>query len=170
MNFWTRKISPARNAFDDLSLVSVFTGLQIVNGRLQPSSLGLRNSISPSYKNSSIKSRLKRAFQHTHPSNWISNSKVNSYSLVTQLTSAALCVSSPVLPNSGKISPVVKSLIKPFVIPRIEISPDPETSPKDSLKLNDDSSRTTSIVQQGSNAKKGRRLSYFVKLRKRVSS
>jgi len=149
----------------------VYTGLHFINGKLQPPAIVFRNSLSQSYKNNGIKSKLKRAFQHTHPSNWNSNLKVNSYSLVTQLTSAALCVSSPVLPNSSKVSPVVKSLIKPFVIPRVEITPDSDTSPKHSLK-NDDPPETgassKSDQEQELNSKRGRKLSYFVKLRKRV--
>lgn len=42
--------------------------------------------------------------------------------MVTQLTSAALCASSPVLPNSGSVPPMVKSLLRPLTVPRLQIT------------------------------------------------
>lgn len=136
-----------------------------MNGRLQPPAIALQNALNLSYKNNSIKSKLKKAFHHTNPTNWNSSSKVNSFSLVTQLTSAALCVSSPVLPNSSKVSPVVKSLMKPFVIPKVEITPDSDGSPDHSTKSLD--SEVNSRTSHETNTKSGRRLSYLIKLRKK---
>lgn len=137
------------------------TGLHFVNGKLQPPAIVLQNAINQSYKNNGIKSKLKKAFQRTaHPSNWNSGQRVNSFSLVTQLTSAALCVSSPVLPNSSKVSPVVKSLIRPFVIPRIEITPDSDLSPETS-SIDSDSKDLSDVP------KPRRKSSYFVRLRKK---
>ncbi|KAL6977968.1 Ankyrin repeat domain-containing protein 33B [Sarracenia purpurea var. burkii] len=136
-------------------------GLHFVNGKLQPPAIVLQNAINQSYKNNGIKSKLKKAFQRTaHPSNWNSGQRVNSFSLVTQLTSAALCVSSPVLPNSSKVSPVVKSLIRPFVIPRIEITPDSDLSPETS-SIDSDSKDLSDVP------KPRRKSSYFVRLRKK---
>lgn len=138
----------------------IITGLHFVNGKLQPPAIVLQNAINQSYKNNGIKSKLKKAFQRTaHPSNWSNSNKVNSFSLVTQLTSAALCVSSPVLPNSSKVSPVVKSLIRPFVIPKVEITPDSDASPE--------TSSIDSDTQRSDAAQKPKKLSYLVKLRKK---
>lgn len=144
-------------------LIGEFLGLHFVNGKLQPPAIVLQNAINQSYKNNGIKSKLKKAFQRTtHPSNWSNSNKVNSFSLVTQLTSAALCVSSPVLPNSSKVSPVVKSLIRPFVIPKVEITPDSDASLEETSSNDSDSRERFEATQ-----KSGKKLSYLVRLRKK---
>ncbi|CAB0045107.1 unnamed protein product [Trichogramma brassicae] len=75
----------------------------------------------------SLKSKFRRVFRTT------SNSERSSgggggghgsgggggFSLVSQLTSAALCASSPVLPKSSDVSPVVKSLLRPLSVPQL---------------------------------------------------
>lgn len=142
-------------------LIELVTGLHFVNGKLQPPAIVLQNALNQSYKNNGIKSKLKKAFQRTaHPSNWNNSNKVNSFSLVTQLTSAALCVSSPVLPNSSKVSPVVKSLIRPFVIPKVEITPDSDASPEETSSID-------SAERFESTPKSGKKLSYLVRLRRK---
>lgn len=156
-----------------------------MNGKLQPPAIALQNAINQNYKNSGIKSKLKKALFHTNPTNWNnaagSNiSKVGSFSLVTQLTSAALCVSSPVLPNSSKVSPVVKSLIKPFVIPKIEVTPDVDelstsSSPDHTIESSSLSSASCSGTERDKTTSTHtvtkhsatRRLSYFVRFRRK---
>lgn len=67
-----------------------------------------------------LKSRLKKVFRSSSgPSNY---DQVSSARLITQLTSAALCVSSPVLPSGPNVPPVVKSLIRPLTVPRLQIT------------------------------------------------
>ena len=59
-----------------------------------------------------LRSRIKRVFRTT-------SGPDRSFSLVTQLTSAALCASSPVLPKPGDVPPVVKSLLRPLSVPQL---------------------------------------------------
>ncbi|KAF7280117.1 hypothetical protein GWI33_006374 [Rhynchophorus ferrugineus] len=66
-----------------------------------------------------LKSKLKKVFR---TSSGPSSDTFSSARLVTQLTSAALCASSPVLPSSGAVPPVVKSLIRPLTVPRLQIT------------------------------------------------
>lgn len=47
---------------------------------------------------------------------------ISSARLVTQLTTAALCASSPVLPSAPSVPPVVKSLIRPLTVPRLQVT------------------------------------------------
>lgn len=119
-------------------------GLHFINGKLQPSAVALQNAITKNHQqNNGLKSKLKRALHATTSGNSGGrNSKISSFSLVSQLTSAALCVSSPVLPNSSHIPAVVKSILKPFVIPRIEITSD-----------ECDSSETVSVSSEGQDQK-----------------
>ncbi|XP_014206637.1 tankyrase-1-like isoform X2 [Copidosoma floridanum] len=64
---------------------------------------------------SGLKSKIRRVFRTTSGSD-------KSFSLVSQLTSAALCASSPVLPKPGDVSPVVKSLLRPLSVPQLRIT------------------------------------------------
>ncbi|XP_047115320.1 uncharacterized protein LOC124795362, partial [Schistocerca piceifrons] len=71
-----------------------------------------------------LKSRLRKAFR-TNSSSGSSSSPppaVSRYSLVTQLTTAALCASSPVLPAAPHVPPVVKSLIRPLTVPKVQVT------------------------------------------------
>ncbi|XP_015509805.1 serine-rich adhesin for platelets isoform X2 [Neodiprion lecontei] len=65
---------------------------------------------------STLKSKIRRVFRTSSgPDN-------RSFSLVSQLTSAALCASSPALPRPGEVPPVVKSLIRPLSVPQLRIT------------------------------------------------
>nr|CAH7713737.1 unnamed protein product [Callosobruchus chinensis] len=68
-----------------------------------------------------IKSRLRKVFRTSSGPDTQSDA-LSSARLVTQLTSAALCASSPVLPSGGSVPPVVKSLIRPLTVPRLQIT------------------------------------------------
>ncbi|XP_049827663.1 ankyrin repeat domain-containing protein 33B-like isoform X2 [Schistocerca gregaria] len=70
-----------------------------------------------------LKSRLRKAFR-TNSSGSSSSPPpaVSRYSLVTQLTTAALCASSPVLPAAPHVPPVVKSLIRPLTVPKVQVT------------------------------------------------
>ena len=70
-----------------------------------------------STQSSSFKSRLRRAFR----TNSTGSDSPGRYSLVTQLTTAALCASSPVLPTPAP--PVVKSLMRPLTVPKVQVTP-----------------------------------------------
>lgn len=60
-----------------------------------------------------LRSKIRRVFRTSSgPDN-------RSFSLVSQLTSAALCASSPALPRQGDVPPVVKSLIRPLSVPQL---------------------------------------------------
>lgn len=155
------------------------SGLHFLYGRLQPPAIAQQNALNERYRSNGIKSKLKRAFYRTNPSSWSSYSKNNSYSMVSHLTKAALCVSSPVLPNTSKVPPVVKSLIKPFVIPRIEITPDAEVpsasssdteqqTPTSATSADGSPSTSSSNLEAGAKSSR-RRLSYLVKFRKKSS-
>ncbi|XP_058805501.1 uncharacterized protein LOC131672355 isoform X6 [Phymastichus coffea] len=63
-----------------------------------------------------LRSKIRRVFRTT------SNTDKTSFSLVSQLTSAALCASSPVLPKPGDVSPAVKSLLRPLSVPQLRIT------------------------------------------------
>lgn len=65
-----------------------------------------------------FKSKLKKVFRTSSTL----HDTFSSARLVTQLTSAALCASSPVLPSGPTVPPVVKSLIKPLTVPRLQIT------------------------------------------------
>ncbi|XP_066138248.1 ankyrin repeat family A protein 2-like isoform X1 [Euwallacea fornicatus] len=66
-----------------------------------------------------LKSKLKKVFR---TSSGPSSDTFSSARLVTQLTSAALCASSPVLPGTGSVPPMVKSLLRPLTVPRLQIT------------------------------------------------
>ncbi|KAG5315630.1 AN33B protein, partial [Pseudoatta argentina] len=61
---------------------------------------------------SGLKSKIRKVFRTT-------SSPDRTFSLVSQLTSAALCASSPALP---KPSPVVKSLLRPLRVPQLRVT------------------------------------------------
>lgn len=82
-------------------------------GRLQPPAITAVSQV----HQGSIKNRLKKAFR-------TASSPSNSFSLVTQLTTAALCASTPVLPDPNRVPPVVKSLIRPLAVPKVQVIPD----------------------------------------------
>lgn len=92
-------------------------GPHVIHGRLQPPAISALNQAQPP----GIKTRLKQAFRTTSPPN-------HSFSLVTQLTTAALCASTPVLPDPARVPPVVKSLIRPLSVPRVQVTLDDTTS------------------------------------------
>lgn len=97
-------------------------GPHLVQGKLQPPAISCVNN---NTHHSSIKSKLKKAFRTTSRS-------TQSFSLITQLTSAALCASSPALPSPSSVPPIVKSLIRPLAVPKLQVTPD-ETSASSSL-------------------------------------
>ncbi|XP_033221600.1 uncharacterized protein LOC117175884 [Belonocnema kinseyi] len=81
----------------------VFTGRVIpFQMNPHPSSMGLR-------------SRLKRVFR-------TSSGPDRTFSLVSQLTSAALCVSSAALPTPEDVPPIVKNLLRPLNVPQLRIT------------------------------------------------
>ncbi|XP_050542195.1 uncharacterized protein LOC126906018 isoform X2 [Daktulosphaira vitifoliae] len=87
----------------------------LINGRLMQPPSSLQRSGSQRH---SIKSKLKRAFRtSSNP-----DSTANQYSLVTQLTGAALCASSPALPVNTRTKPMVKSLLRPLTVPKVTIT------------------------------------------------
>lgn len=68
-----------------------------------------------------IKSRLRKVFRtSSNPSSNVDHS--SSARLITQLTTAALCASSPILPSAPSVPPVVKSLIRPLTVPRLQVT------------------------------------------------
>ncbi|CAH0772024.1 unnamed protein product [Bemisia tabaci] len=100
-------------------------GPRLVNGKLQPPAVVLQAQPPPA--TTSIKSKLRKAFRTTsHPG---SVQTPGNFSLVTQLTSAALCASTPVLPSSTKVPPLVKSLIRPLTVPKVQITAVGEAPP-----------------------------------------
>ncbi|KAL0118390.1 hypothetical protein PUN28_009208 [Cardiocondyla obscurior] len=66
----------------------------------------------PLPQSSGLKSKIRKVFRTT-------SSPDRNFSLVSQLTSAALCASSPALP---KPSPVVKSLLRPLSVPQLRVT------------------------------------------------
>ncbi|KAG5882562.1 hypothetical protein JTB14_037110 [Gonioctena quinquepunctata] len=73
----------------------------------------------PQQQSHGLKSKLRKVFRTS------SGPQADTFSsarLVTQLTSAALCASSPVLPSGPNVPPVVKSLIRPLTVPRLQIT------------------------------------------------
>lgn len=66
-----------------------------------------------------IKSRIRKAFRTAHPN---SDSGGKAFSVVTQLTSAALCASSPVLPSGQPVPPSAKSLTRPLSVPKLQVT------------------------------------------------
>lgn len=92
-------------------------GPHLIHGRLQPPQI-VANATAQ--QGTGIKSKLRRAFRTT-------STPAQSFSLVTQLTSAALCASSPALPSSQSVPPIVKSLIRPLSVPKVQVTTDDVT-------------------------------------------
>lgn len=65
-----------------------------------------------SSSSSGLKSKIRKVFRTT-------SGPDRNFSLVSQLTSAALCASSPALPKSSDVPPVVKSLLRPLSVPQL---------------------------------------------------
>lgn len=59
-----------------------------------------------------LKSKIRKVFRTT-------SGPDRNFSLVSQLTSAALCASSPALPRASEVPPVVKSLLRPLSVPQL---------------------------------------------------
>lgn len=78
----------------------------------------------PSVK-AGLTARLKKALRPSKPTN---------YNLVTQLSTAAFCASSPVLPGPSAVPPVVKSLIRPLSVPKVQVTS--AEQPTDTVKQN----------------------------------
>lgn len=71
----------------------------------------------------SIKSKLKRAFRtSSSPDSTGGGTAAGQYSLVSQLTGAALCASSPALPVHTRAKPMVKSLLRPLTVPKVTVT------------------------------------------------
>ncbi|XP_076764459.1 uncharacterized protein LOC143431533 [Xylocopa sonorina] len=64
---------------------------------------------------SGFKSKIRKVFRTT-------SGPDRSFSLVSQLTSAALCASSPALPKPSEVPPVVKSLLRPLSVPQLRVT------------------------------------------------
>ncbi|XP_033330722.2 uncharacterized protein LOC117222847 isoform X1 [Megalopta genalis] len=64
---------------------------------------------------SGFKSKIRKVFRTT-------SGPDRNFSLVTQLTSAALCASSPALPKASEVPPVVKSLLRPLSVPQLRVT------------------------------------------------
>ncbi|XP_003244976.1 uncharacterized protein LOC100571906 isoform X2 [Acyrthosiphon pisum] len=96
----------------------------LINGRLmQPPAASAVATLqrAATQHHRSIKSKLKRAFRTS--SNPDSTSGTTSqYSLVSQLTGAALCASSPALPVHTRAKPMVKSLLRPLTVPKVTVT------------------------------------------------
>ncbi|XP_034947604.1 protein HOS4-like [Chelonus insularis] len=81
---------------------------KVLQGKIIPVPLN-----QPSAASSGLKSRIKRVFRNPHSD--------KSFSLVSQLTNAALCASSPVLPKPGDVSSA-KDVIRPLNVPQLRIT------------------------------------------------
>ncbi|XP_034186989.2 uncharacterized protein LOC117607396 isoform X2 [Osmia lignaria lignaria] len=77
---------------------------------------------------SGFKSKIRKVFRTT-------SGPDRNFSLVSQLTSAALCASSPALPKSSEVPPVVKSLLRPLSVPQLRVT---LVSPQDFLDQSKD--------------------------------
>lgn len=102
----------------------------LVNGRLmQPAPAAALQRT----QRRSIKSKLKRAFRtSSNPDAGTTASAAvataGQYSLVSQLTGAALCASSPALPVHTRARPMVKSLLRPLTVPKVTVTGLPATA------------------------------------------
>ncbi|KOC61508.1 Ankyrin repeat domain-containing protein 33B, partial [Habropoda laboriosa] len=77
---------------------------------------------------SGFKSKIRKVFRTT-------SGPDRTFSLVSQLTSAALCASSPALPKSTQVPPVVKSLLRPLSVPQLRVT---LVSPQDFIEQSND--------------------------------
>ncbi|CAH1709900.1 uncharacterized protein LOC114124297 [Aphis gossypii] len=96
----------------------------LINGRLmQPPAASAVATLqrAATQHHRSIKSKLKRAFRtSSNPDS--TGGTANQYSLVSQLTGAALCASSPALPVHTRAKPMVKSLLRPLTVPKVTVT------------------------------------------------
>ncbi|PBC34714.1 Ankyrin repeat domain-containing protein [Apis cerana cerana] len=81
-----------------------------------------------SSSSSGLKSKIRKVFRTT-------SGPDRNFSLVSQLTSAALCASSPALPKSSDVPPVVKSLLRPLSVPQLRVT---LVSPQDFIEQSKD--------------------------------
>lgn len=100
----------------------ILTGKVITPHRLrfitQCSFQALPPAVSPALVHSnSIKNKLRRAFRTTSSPG---TDCPPSFSIVTQLTSAALCASSPLLPTTHNTP--IKPMMRPISVPRLQVS------------------------------------------------
>ncbi|XP_066582176.1 uncharacterized protein [Prorops nasuta] len=70
----------------------------------------------PPSTSSGLKSKFRKVFRTN------SGPGDRNFSLVSQLTTAALCASSPALPKPGDVPPVVKSLLRPLSVPQLRVT------------------------------------------------
>ncbi|KAL1117316.1 hypothetical protein AAG570_004642 [Ranatra chinensis] len=96
-------------------------GPHVVNGVLRPPAVTLVQQLQ--HQQNASKGLASRG-----PSSGVQHS--NSYSLVTHITSAAFCASSPALPAAGQgVPPLVKSLIRPLQVPKLQVTTPTEAPP-----------------------------------------
>lgn len=68
-----------------------------------------------------FRSKLKKVFRSA--SNSVNSDSVTIARLATQLTSAALCASTPVLPAAATVAVAAKkSVIRPLTVPRLQVT------------------------------------------------
>ncbi|XP_017771700.1 PREDICTED: uncharacterized protein LOC108559074 isoform X2 [Nicrophorus vespilloides] len=91
-------------------------GARMIMGKVVPVP-----QIASTQQSNGLKSKLRKVFR-TSSGPGHNNDNISSARLVTQLTSAALCASTPVLPTAPTVPPVVKSLIRPLTVPRLQIT------------------------------------------------
>lgn len=100
----------------------------LVNGKLmQPPAATLQRAAAAQQQQQqhhrrSIKSKLKRAFRTSSSPDATGGGAASQYSLVSQLTGAALCASSPALPVHTRAKPMVKSLLRPLTVPKVTVT------------------------------------------------
>ncbi|KAJ8688655.1 hypothetical protein QAD02_024450 [Eretmocerus hayati] len=94
---------------------------QVLQGKLVPMMQSSNQSSSPP-SSGSFRSRIRRVFQTTSGSGSAGDKHHHGFSLVSQLTSAALGASSPVLPKPDDNQPLVKSLLRPLSVPTLRIT------------------------------------------------
>ncbi|KAF6202443.1 hypothetical protein GE061_004842 [Apolygus lucorum] len=94
-------------------------GPQVIGGMLIPPP-----SAPPTSSGGGLASKLKRVLRP----------KTQSYNLVTHITTAAFCASSPAFPAQAKVPPVVKSLIRPLTVPKLQVTSPNEVHSYSELK------------------------------------
>lgn len=83
---------------------------KILQGKIAPIP---SNPIPP--PSTGLRSRIRRVFRTT-------SGPDRHFSLVTQLTNAALCATSPALPKPGEVPSAVKNLLRPLNLPQLRIT------------------------------------------------
>ncbi|CAH0546739.1 unnamed protein product [Brassicogethes aeneus] len=106
----------------------------------------------PQQTSHGLKSKLRKVFRTSSgPGN--TTDAYSSARLVTQLTSAALCASSPVLPSAPTVPPVVKSLLRPITVPRLQITLVNNNGDFPNNNISNGVSKAPPVVQCTSNGK-----------------